>query len=302
MFNMIQIKVINAQIMVSDSVVQLTELFVEGIAQGAVLALLGLGITVVFGLGGVLNLAIGAFAVLGVLVAVELTGIIGNTAIAAILSIAIVGLVGLIIDRSLLSSVYKSEGEERTLLGIFVTLGLAILLDGLLTVYYPSSYVLSSGISSVSILGIHIRGSSIVIITVAIVVFLLLYYLFRNTYLGLAARTVMQDESGAILCGIDPRNMRTIVFVGGTAIAGLAGILYSVSSSVQVATAFELTIQALIVSIVGGITSILGAVMAGLALGVVVTYVSAYIGTYIAEVTLFAVAIIMLLVQKEEII
>lgn len=287
--------------MVAETLTRIAEFTIDGITQGLVLALLGLGITIVFGLGGVLNLSIGVFAFLGVIVAIELLGITGNLLVSTVLAVAIVTLFGLVVDKSLLSLVYKSEGEERILLGIFVTLGLAIFLDGLLFIQYPSSYSLSLGIPSTTILGVQIRGSSIGIILISTVILAVLYLFFSRTYLGGATRTVMQDETGAVLCGISPRKMRTFVFALSVAIAAIAGILYSFTQSVYAATGFELTILALIVSIVGGVTSIVGAVVAGLALGIIATFTSAYVGAYVAEIALFAVAVIALLLQPEDI-
>lgn len=287
--------------MVSESVTQVVEFTIDGITQGLVLALLGLGITIVFGLGGVLNLAIGVFSAIAVIVAIELLGITSSLPLSILLSVLIVTGIGLAIDKSLLSFVYRSEGEERILLGIFVTLGLATFLDGLLVIYYPSSYSLSVGVPSTTILGAHVRGSSLAIIAITLAIFAVLYYFFSRTYLGGATRTVMQDETGAVLCGISPRKMRTFVFALSAAIAAIAGILYSFTQEVGAAEGFELTILALIVSIVGGVTSIVGAVAAGLVLGLVVTFTSAYVGAYVAEIALFAAAVVALLLQPEQV-
>ncbi|WP_280586656.1 branched-chain amino acid ABC transporter permease [Halorubrum sp. Boch-26] len=284
-----------------DTGIQMIELLVDGISRGLVFALLGVGITVVFGLGGVLNLALGVFSVIAIILGVELLGLTGTLFAAIPIAVLAVALLGLAVDRSLLSLVYRSEGDERILLGIFTTLGLATFLDGLLFITYPSSYSLSSGISSLSVAGIQIRGSSIAVIGVAVAVFAVLYYFFSRTYLGGAMRTVLQDETGAILCGISPRRMRTYVFLLSTSIAGIAGILYSFTFEVSVATGFELTIYAIIVSIVGGVTSVLGAAIAGLLLGIVVTFTSAFVGAYISEIVLFGVAIAVLIVRPEQI-
>lgn len=284
-----------------DTGIQMIELLVDGISRGLVFALLGVGITVVFGLGGVLNLALGVFSVIAIILGVELLGLTGTLFAAIPIAVLAVALLGLAVDRSLLSLVYRSEGDERILLGIFTTLGLATFLDGLLFITYPSSYSLSSGISSLSVAGIQIRGSSIAVIGVAVAMFAVLYYFFSRTYLGGAMRTVLQDETGAILCGISPRRMRTYVFLLSTSIAGIAGILYSFTFEVSVATGFELTIYAIIVSIVGGVTSILGAAIAGLLLGIVVTFTSAFVGAYISEIVLFGVAIAVLIVRPEQI-
>lgn len=274
---------------------------VDGLSRGFIFAMLGLGITVVFGLGGVLNLAIGVFAVIAVLLATELVGLTGSLAVAVPLTLAGLAGFGLLVDRTLLSLVYRSEGEERIVLGIFTTLGLAIFLDGVFVRLYSSGYTLDHGVSSVTLAGVQIRGSSLAVFAISLVVLALLYYLFDRTYLGQATRTVMQDETGAVLCGISPRRMRTFVFVLGVVIAAVAGLLYSFRAEVSVATGFQLTIYALIVSVVGGVTSIVGAVAAGLFLGVVATFASVWVGSYVAEIVLLGAAIVVLIARPEQI-
>lgn len=277
------------------------ELLVDGLAQGLIFALLGLGITVVFGLGGVLNLAIGVFSVIAVLLVLELIGVTGSLWVAVPIALAVIAAFGLVLDRSLLSLVYRSEGEERIVLGIFTTLGLAIFLDGLLITEYPSGYSLDHGVSSISIGGAQFTGSSIAVILASVVLLALLYYLFSRTYLGKATRTVLQDETGAMLCGISPRRMRTFVFVLSVVIAAAAGILYSFGATVRVPTGFQLTIYGLIVSVVGGVTSVGGAVAAGLLLGIVSVFAATWIGAYVAELILFTVAIAFLIARPEQI-
>lgn len=284
-----------------EALVDSAELLVDGIARGCIFALLGLGITVVFGLGGVLNLAIGVFSVIAILVVLELTGVTGNLWAAIPLALGAMAVFGLVLDRSLLSMVYRSEGEERIVLGIFTTLGLAIFLDGALLTRYPSGYSLRHGVPSITVAGARITGSSIAVIVVSAITLILLYYLFGRTYLGRATRTVLQDETGAVLCGISPRRMRTVVFVFSVVIAAVAGILYSFGAQVRVPTGFQLTIYALIVSVVGGVRSIVGAVVAGLVLGVVSVFAASLIGAYVAELILFAVVIAVLIARPEQI-
>lgn len=280
---------------------------VDGLTQGFIFALLGLGITTVFGLGGVLNLAIGIFAVIAVVLVVLLTGTVGSLPVAIVLSLFLVAALGLLIDRTLLSLVYRSEGEERIVLGIFTTLGLAIALQGLLSMAFKSGYSIDHGIPSTNVAGLQLGGSTIGVIGVSIVALVLLYLLFDRTYLGRGTRTVLQDETGAILCGISPRRMRTIIFVLSATVAALAGILYGLGQPVRVSDGFHLTTYALIVSVVGGVRNITGAVAAGLFLGVVSTFAGIYVGSYlglggyVAELVLFGAAIVVLIVRPEQI-
>lgn len=278
---------------------QLLAVAVDAVAFGLFLALLGVGITLVFGLGEVLNLAVGTFAVAAVLVAVGLLEAGLGLAPAVAGGVLAVALLAAVVDRTLLSLVYRSEGDERVLLGIFVTLGLAIALDGLLLGPFPGSYSLPVGFGVVRVGGASLAAASLVTIAVAAVVLVALALFLRRTYLGRAARTVFQNETGAVLVGVEPRRVRSLVFVLSAAVAGVAGLAYAAGATVGVASGFEFTVLALIVSVVGGVRSVPGAAVAGLLLGAVVQFASFLVGTFVAEMLLFVVAVAALLARSE---
>ncbi|AUV83256.1 branched-chain amino acid ABC transporter permease [Salinigranum rubrum] len=274
---------------------------VDGLAFGVFLALLGVGITLVFGLGEVLNLAIGAFAVLTVLVATVVVNAGQGLVVAAVVALVAVTAFGLVVDRTLLSLVYRSEGEERILLGIFTTLGLTVLLDGVLINFFPSRYTLPLDVGTVSLGGAVLTGSSLAVITIGVVVLGALFAFLRGTFLGKATRTVFQDERGARLVGVNPRKIRTLIFVLSAAVAGLGGLVFAVGSAVSVASGFQFTTFALIISIVGGVRSLVGAITAGVLLGLVNQFANFFVGSYIATIILFTAAIVVLLVRPEAI-
>ena len=274
---------------------------VDGLAFGVFLALLGVGITLVFGLGEVLNLAIGTFAVIAVLVATVVVNAGQGLIVASLVGLLSVTLFGLVVDRTLLSLVYRSDGEERILLGIFTTLGLTVLLDGILINFFPSRYTLPLDIGVISAGGAIITGSSVAIVGVGAVVLLVLFGFLRKTFLGKATRTVFQDERGAQLVGVNPRKIRTLIFVLSAAVAGLGGLVFAVGSAVSVSSGFQFTTFALIISIVGGVRSLVGAITAGILLGLVNQFANFFVGSYIATIILFTTAIVVLLVRPEAI-
>ena len=277
------------------------ELAIDGVARGLSFALLGAAITLVFGLGNVLNLALGSFAVIAAIVATAVAGAVGSVAAGALAAVATVAVLGLAVDRTLLSSVYRSTGEERIVLGIFVTLGLAIAIDGVLYVYFPLTYSLSHGVPGVELAGVGVRGSTLLTVAVAAPLLAGLFGFLDRTRLGTATRTVVHDETGALLCGVNPRRIRTLVFVLSVALAGVAGLLRAASSDITVAAGFELTVFAIIVAIVGGVRDLRGTVLAGVGLGVVITFANVLVGAYLANVLLFAVAVAVLIARPEEI-
>jgi branched-chain amino acid transport system permease protein len=277
------------------------ELLIDGLARGVILSLFGLGITLVFGLGEILNLLLGVFAVVAVIACSMVLGSVPGLVVAALIAIALVAFFALVLDRTVISLVYREEGEDRILLGIFVTLGLSLLFEGLLFIYYPGGRFLESGISSLSLGPVGITGPSMAVVASAAVLFAGIYYFFNNTYLGIGTRTVTQDETGAMLCGIDPRKVQSIVFVLSAAIVGAAGVLYALDAEVTPASSFELTTFAIMVSIGGGVDSISGTVTAGVILGIIMTIAGALFGSYLATVTLFATAIAVLIYKPEQI-
>lgn len=272
---------------------------IDGIGNGLLLALLGVGITLVFGLGELLNLAQGIFAVLGALLALEFVDVGVPLPAAIVLSLVAIAAFSLVVDRGLLSSVYKSEGDERIMVGIFVTLGLTLAIEGLLFVYRPYRFSLPYDVESVQAFGTFVRGASLLNILVASVVIAALFVFLRRTYLGNAARTITQDEVGASLCGINTRRMRTIIFVTSAALAAVAGLLAGIGGSLSAASGFELTVQALIVSIVGGVRNVPGTVVAGVGLGLVLAYANFFIGSYLALIAMFVAAMAAIAVRQE---
>jgi branched-chain amino acid transport system permease protein len=277
----------------------LIEVAIDGLAQGLFLTLLGVGITLVFGLGEVLNLAIGAFAISAVLLATSIIGAGLGVPVAAVLAVLAVGVFSLVVDQTLLEQVYKSEGEQRILLGIFVTLGLAEVLTGTLDNLYPSRYSLPVNLPSIDIGSVSIVGSSVFVIVVSTIILVILFVFLRRTFLGKATRTVFQDEVGALLVGVDPRRIRTFIFVLSSVIAAIAGVTAAIGSTISVGSGFRFTIFAVIVAIVGGVRSLEGAVAAGIILGIITTYANFFIGSFVATLLLFAAAIVVLLFNPE---
>lgn len=281
----------------------LIEVGVDGIAFGVFLALLGVCITLVFGLGEVLNLAIGAFAIVGLLTAHFLSNTLAiPTVLSFVIAVLVAGALGVLVDRSLLSLVYRSDGEERILLGIFVTLGLAIMLEGVLTVTFPARYNLSLPVLVEQLrpfrpFGLRLSLSSVFVIAVGSIILGALFAFLRGTFLGQVTRTVFQDETGARLIGVDPRRIRAMVFILSAAVAGVAGVVYGTSATIEVERGFRFTIFALIVSIVGGVRSIEGTVIAGILLGIVATYATFFIGAYLASIILFMTAVVVILIR-----
>jgi branched-chain amino acid transport system permease protein len=270
----------------------------DGIVLGLQFGLLGVGLTLVYGLGGVLNLAHGQLAVLAAIIVARTINAGAAAGVAVAVGLTVVAAIGLGLELTLMRPVYRERGEQRVLLGLLLLLGVAFIIDGLLVWRYPNeSLSLRVGGGPVEILGVDMRAGSLLASVVATVVGAVLAAFFRFTVIGRAVRSVIQDEEGAQLSGINPNVMRRLIFALSAALAGLVAVTRSMTSPITISAGFDFTILALIVAVVGGLGSVPGAFLAGVLLGVVNTVSSYYIGSYVTTIILLGAAAITILVR-----
>ena len=276
----------------------MTAVVLDGIVLGLAFGLLGVGMTLVYGLGGVLNLAYGQMVVLAAIVVMLVMDDGVATILAAAAGVLAVAGVAVLLDLTLMRAVYREHGEERTLLGLLLTLGVAFVIAGLLTWRYPSGalYIYIGG-DPVSILGVPMAVGSIWASVIA---------LARR---GSAPAVLRADDLRA-RCPLDhpgrdrraagrhqPSFVRTVIFALSGALAGIVAITQSMSGPLTVNAGFELTTFALIVTVVGGLGSVAGAFLAGVLLGVVNTLSAHYIGQYITTIILLGAAALTILIR-----
>ena len=270
----------------------------DGIVLGLAFGLLGVGMTLVYGLGGVLNLAYGQFTVLGAIVVSLLMDDGYPTALAATLGVLTVTAATVLLDLTLMQPVYRESGEHRTLLGLLLTLGAAFVIGGLLSWQYPTGalYINVSG-EPIAIFGVPMTAGSVWASVVALGVGGALLLFFGATTFGRGVRSVIQNEVGARLVGINPALVRTVIFALSGSLAGIVAITRGMTAPLTVNAGFELTTFALIVTVVGGLGSVAGAFLAGVLLGIVDTVSAHYIGTYITAIILLGAAALTILVR-----
>jgi branched-chain amino acid transport system permease protein len=270
----------------------------DGIVLGLAFGLLGVGLTLVYGLGGVLNLAYGQIAVLGAIVVSRVKAGGAPTILAVAVGVLAAAAAGVVLDLTLMRPVYRQRGEQRTLLGLLLTLGVAFVIGGLLSWRYPlgALYINVSG-EPISIAGVAMSAGSIWASVIALGIGAALLLFFGVTTFGRAVRSVIQDETGARLVGINPSLVRTVIFALSGALAGLVAVTRSMTAPLTVEAGFDLTIFALIVTVVGGLGSIAGAFLAGVLLGIVDTVSAHYIGQYITSIVLLGAAALTILTR-----
>lgn len=276
----------------------MTANILDGIVLGLQFGLLAAGLTLVYGLGGVLNLAYGQMAVISAIV-VAFAMDAGVPALPAVgLGLLAGGLLGLFLDLTILRPVYRSHGEARVLLSLLLTLGVSFIVDGFLMWRFPlKALSLHIGGGAVEILGVPMRRGSLVASAITLVTFAVLFVFFRGTSLGQAVRSVIEDEEGARLVGIYPNRMLRLILILSGVLAALVAVTRSMVTPVDVTHGLSITVFGLIVTVVGGQGSVAGALLAGIILGIVNVVAADLIGTYVSLIILLGAAAVTILIR-----
>jgi branched-chain amino acid transport system permease protein len=208
------------------------------------------------------------------------------------------GLLGLILDLTILRPVYRLRGEARVLLSLLLTLGVSFIIDGFLNWRYPLmalNLFIEGG--AVDILGVPMRRGSLVASAITLVTFAVLFVFFGRTSLGRAIRSVIENEEGARLIGIDPKQMLRLILVLSGVLAALVALTRSMIAPVDTTSGLSITVFALIVTVVGGLGNVVGALLAGIILGIVNVIAADLIGSYKSLILLLVAAGVTILIR-----
>ena len=241
-----------------------------GLVNGAFYAMLSLGLAVIFGLLNVINFAHGALFMLGALlawVAMEHLGI--NYWVMLLLSPLIVGVIGVVIERTMLRRVYKLDH----IYGLLLTLGITLVIEGVCrSIYGVSGLPYSSpevlqGATDIGFMRLPNYRAWVVI--ASLTVCLGTWYVIERTKLGSYLRAGTENPKIVEAFGINVPRMVTLTYGFGVALAAFAGVLAAPVMQVSPLMGQNLIIVVFAVVVIGGMGSILGAVSPGLGLGVI---------------------------------
>jgi branched-chain amino acid transport system permease protein len=269
-----------------------------GLALGAIYVLLATGLSLIFGMLTVVNFAHGAFFMLGAYAGVFLAGLGANFWASLVGVPLIVGAFGLLVERLLVRPLY-GRGIDYPLL---LTFGLAYMMVegirigfGTLGLPFDTPEALQ-GATDIGI-GYFPTYRLFVIAATAVLLAGLWLFLERTRY-GLIIRAGARDPQIVRVLGVDVSRVWLIVFGLGTGIAGLAGLLAAPLQGVSPEMGGPVLAEAFVVTVVGGMGSLLGAVVAGLLVGVTVALTSLFVPE-MAKVSIFALMAVVLLVRPQ---
>jgi len=269
-----------------------------GLALGSVFVLLAVGLSLIFGLLNVVNFAHGAFYMLGAYAGVFVMGMTGNFWLTLALVPLLVGAVGLGVERYLVRPLY-GRGIDYPLL---LTFGLGLVLVELVRIVYGLDGVpfdTPKALRGATDLGFGFFPTyRIFIIGITVVIVTALWLFIEKTSYGLIIRAGARDSEITRVLGIDISKVWLIVFAIGTGVAGLAGVLSAPMRSVIPDMGTTVLVEAFVVTVVGGMGSLIGAVVAGLLVGVVVALTSLFFPE-LADLSMFVLMAAVLLVRPQ---
>ena len=252
------------------------QLFIEqllnGIQFGFMLFLMSAGLTLIFGVMGLINLAHGSFFMIGAFSASFVAGLTGNFFLAILASLIFPALIGIMVELSIIRKLY----ERDHLAQVLATFAL-ILIFSEATRYIFGAFPLFLDIPNILQGNILLPGEIVyskyrlIIIIIGLFIALGLYFLINRTLLGIQIKAGQNDRQMIRVLGINISRLYTIVFAMGAALAGLAGALIGAIQSVEVGMGEPVLILAFVVIVIGGIGSIKGALIGALLIGVLDT-------------------------------
>ncbi|HEX6014759.1 MAG TPA: branched-chain amino acid ABC transporter permease [Geminicoccaceae bacterium] len=244
------------------------EQVLNGLLAGSSYLLIALGLSLIFSLGGIVNLAHGAFYAIGAYLAVEIGGRLGFGA-AFILSPVLVGLLGILVERLLFRRFYRAD----PILSLLVTFGLAMVIEQTLRIIWgaaPIPFAIPSYLSGLLFVGGLIYPYyRLAILVVTVLAVLGLWLLLNKTAFGRIVRAGVQnpDMVGALGISLAPV-MATVVAIG-IGLAALAGAALAPIRGVHPAMGTEVLTAAFVIVVIGGLGSFWGVVLAAIIVGVV---------------------------------
>jgi branched-chain amino acid transport system permease protein len=238
----------------------------NGAIVGALYGIVALGITLTFGITGIVNFALGAFMMLGAYFTwygYEQTGL--PYPLAVVVAVLLVGALGFAVDRGLFRFT-----RNNLVNGLLVSIGLISIIEASVLLTWTSTpkdltYVLPGSLRMGAIL---LPKMKLAVFAVLLVVMGLTYLALTRTWIGCAAFAYAQNPEAAALMGVKTDRLQTIVTVYSTALAGLGGALYASLYSLEPTIGAYYVLKAVESAILAGIGNTIGALVGGLIIGV----------------------------------
>lgn len=261
--------------------------FLSGFGVVAILVIAALGLAIIFGVAGVINMAHGEFIMVGAYVAAVVSKLGGNTFVAIPLAFIVVGLLGLAVERGIIQWIYDRPVE--TLLatwGVGIALQVIIkLIFGPELLYVGAPEMLQGGVPLIGLL--PFPKYRIFLLVLAIVMVAGTFYLLFKTNFGLKVRAVRRNRAISGCLGIDTAKVDMMIFTFGSGLAGIAGAALAPIKTVSPPMGFAYAVDSYMVLVLGGVGNLLGVVAGSAVIGEAETVLSFVFNNVIGKLLVF---------------
>jgi branched-chain amino acid transport system permease protein len=272
---------------------------VAGILTGGVYALMAAGLTLVFGVMDIINVAQGAFVILGAYLSYVLQQHFHlDLFLGLLITIPVMFVLGLVIELAFIRPIKK----DRTQLSILVTFAIAIIIEGILNNYFsPDPVALNAWYVTASIpfAGFYLPLIYLFAFGLSVVLLAALYILLYRTTFGRSVRASMQNRVAAQLIGIDVERVAALTFAIGVSLTAAGGMAYGATTAFNANSHYDLISRLLVIIVLGGMGSVGGALVASVA-ALVVEDVTAVLWGPTWSATVFYGLLVLLLLFRPQ--
>ena len=280
----------------NDTWLVLAQLTLNGVAVGAIYALVALGIVLIYKATEVLNFAHGDLLVVSAFCAWGLIVVLGLPFwLALLLTVLVVALLAYALD----ALVIRRIAGQPQFAGVMLTIALAFMIRGLVSMGFgPESrnYPTPWSNQTTHIGALAVADLQLMILAASLLVTLVLYGFFRFTRLGVAMQAASQNQLAAYLNGVQVKRVNLLVWALGGITAAVAGVLLAPITLVDISLWF-VTLKALSALVLGGFGSVPGAIVGGLLIGVIEQYAGVYMPDGSKDIVAYLVLIVVLFVR-----
>ncbi len=276
----------------------------NGLYFAAFLFLTSLGLNIILGVMGILNLAHGSLYAVGGFMAAFLIGLMAQSSLPVMMLVAflgavvVAGMVGFVLETTLIKHMYQRALEYQLL----ITFGILMLIEDLIKLIFGGESRYASApfdaMGSLDIMGHTYSVYFLFVMAVAVAAGLFIWWLMVRTRLGIMLRAIEMDREMAQAMGIPMRSLTILAFMLGSAFAGLAGALVVPTTPAVLGMGMDPLIMAFIVVVIGGLGSLRGAFLGALIVGLTRSFTIAYFAE-LEMPLLFLIAVVILVIRPE---
>jgi branched-chain amino acid transport system permease protein len=276
---------------------EIAQAIVDGILVGGVYALMAVGLTLIFGVLDIINIAQGILVILGAYLSYSLsTKAHIDLFVGLLITIPAMFAIGVVIHWLFIR---RLRGTERTSMTLLVTYAVALIIEGILYKIYGADNVTLNAWyvnQTVHVFGFYLPWIYIFGFILALVLVGLIYFLLYRTRFGRSVRATMQDETAARLVGIDVNRVAALTFGIGVAVTAAGGMVYGATNAFNPNSGYDLISRLLAIIILGGMGSVGGALAASVFMLTLESVVTIWQPTW--AITVFYAALVIVLVVK----